>query len=184
MAGGGNGMNASQFGVVAIEHPNGYNGHAAQSINKPAATIQASRPVRVRHGNKAPFDHKGKPIRLDRPMPTVMGGDTLGLAPFQFEIETQSDMTRYATGAEMAKLGPGEQSAKYFQLVRAPLGGPSPTVTAEGGKPSAASVAHPVERRKFSIAELRRISGFPDDFVLTGTCAQQWKRSAARSRRR
>jgi site-specific DNA-cytosine methylase len=31
-------------------------------------------------------------------------------------------------------------------------------------------------RRKFTIAELKRICGFPDDFVLTGTYAQQWER--------
>jgi DNA (cytosine-5)-methyltransferase 1 len=33
-----------------------------------------------------------------------------------------------------------------------------------------------VERRKLTIAELRRICGFPDDFVLTGTYAEQWAR--------
>jgi len=43
----------------------------------------------------------------------------------------------------------------------------------EGG---VASVAHPYERRKFTIAELRRICGFPDDFILTGTYAKQWER--------
>ena len=32
------------------------------------------------------------------------------------------------------------------------------------------------EMRKFTIAELRRICGFPDDFVLTGSYAQQWER--------
>lgn len=31
-------------------------------------------------------------------------------------------------------------------------------------------------RRKFTIAELKRICGFPDDFLLTGTFAQQWER--------
>jgi DNA (cytosine-5)-methyltransferase 1 len=31
-------------------------------------------------------------------------------------------------------------------------------------------------RRKFSIAELKRICAFPDDFILTGTYAQQWER--------
>ena len=30
--------------------------------------------------------------------------------------------------------------------------------------------------RKFTIAELRRICGFPDDFILTGSYAQQWER--------
>ena len=32
------------------------------------------------------------------------------------------------------------------------------------------------EKRKFSIAELRRICAFPDDYILTGTYAQQWER--------
>jgi DNA (cytosine-5)-methyltransferase 1 len=31
-------------------------------------------------------------------------------------------------------------------------------------------------RRKFTIAELKRICAFPDDFVLTGSYAQQWER--------
>jgi DNA (cytosine-5)-methyltransferase 1 len=31
-------------------------------------------------------------------------------------------------------------------------------------------------RRKFTIDELKRICGFPDDFKLTGTYAQQWER--------
>ena len=33
-----------------------------------------------------------------------------------------------------------------------------------------------IEKRKFTIAELRRICAFPDDFVLLGTYAQQWER--------
>ena len=32
------------------------------------------------------------------------------------------------------------------------------------------------EKRKFTIAELRRICAFPDDFILCGTYAQQWER--------
>lgn len=34
----------------------------------------------------------------------------------------------------------------------------------------------PTEKRKFTIAELRRICAFPDDFILTGSYAQQWER--------
>ena len=33
-----------------------------------------------------------------------------------------------------------------------------------------------IEKRKFTIAELRRICAFPDDFVLLGSYAQQWER--------
>jgi len=32
------------------------------------------------------------------------------------------------------------------------------------------------EKRKFTIAELKRICAFPDDFILTGSYAQQWER--------
>lgn len=35
---------------------------------------------------------------------------------------------------------------------------------------------HPAECRKFSISELKRICGFPDDFALTGSYAQKWER--------
>ena len=33
-----------------------------------------------------------------------------------------------------------------------------------------------IEKRKFTIAELKRICAFPDDFVLLGSYAQQWER--------
>ena len=36
-------------------------------------------------------------------------------------------------------------------------------------------MTHPLERRKFSIAELRRLGSFPDDFVLHGSYAQKWE---------
>lgn len=80
-----------------------------------------------------------------------------------------------AVGREWDKLEPGGQSEKYFSLVRPHLDEPCPTVTAIGGTPAAA-VTHPTERRKFSIAELKRICAFPDDFQLTGSYAQQWER--------
>jgi DNA (cytosine-5)-methyltransferase 1 len=37
-------------------------------------------------------------------------------------------------------------------------------------------VVPPTEKRRFSIQELKRICAFPDDFILTGTYAQQWER--------
>jgi DNA (cytosine-5)-methyltransferase 1 len=125
MAGGGYGMNTSQFGV------------------EPAPTIQT-------HGRRG--------------------------TESEFTVEAEASANGYAVGRELDKLAAGGQSSRYFSLTRAPINGPSPTVTATGGDGHTASVAHPTERRKFSIAELRRICGFPDDFVLTGTYAQQWER--------
>jgi DNA (cytosine-5)-methyltransferase 1 len=50
---------------------------------------------------------------------------------------------------------------------------PMPTVQA--GRPK--QVVQPgLSRRKFTIAELKRVCAFPDDFVLVGTYAQQWER--------
>jgi DNA (cytosine-5)-methyltransferase 1 len=92
-------------------------------------------------------------------------------------VEAECDITRFAIGREWDKMGrPGTQSEKYFQLVRPQLDKACPTITAEGGNTGAAGVTHPTERRKFSIAELKLLSGFPADFILTGSYAQQWER--------
>ncbi len=92
-------------------------------------------------------------------------------------VEAETDISRYAIGDEWERMGkPGTQSEKYFQLTRAPLGPSSGAITQRGGDNTVASVTHPTEKRKFSIAELRRICAFPDDFQLTGTYAQQWER--------
>lgn len=81
-----------------------------------------------------------------------------------------------AIGREWDKIAPGQQSDKFFQLVRAHPDSPSPCVTAASGHRGVAGVTHPFAKRKFSIAELRRICGFPDDFILSGSYAQQWER--------
>jgi DNA (cytosine-5)-methyltransferase 1 len=164
------GLAPFQFEVewVAIEHPNGFDGHAPQSLDKPMPAIQASRPVRLMT--------KAGPRSASLPAPTVLTHGRRRHTTSELTIEAEADMTRYAVGKEWAKLAPGEQSSRYFNLVRAAPGAPSPAITVEGKKAHAASVAHPTECRKFSIAELRRICAFPDDFILVGTYAQQWER--------
>lgn len=88
----------------------------------------------------------------------------------------------YAVGSEWEKLIPGAASEKFFSLVKPDADRPCPTVTAQGvgatsGAPGGvASVTHPFEKRKFTIAELKRISGFPDDVILTGSYPRQWER--------
>ena len=91
-------------------------------------------------------------------------------------VEPESSMVGYAVGQEWEKLRPGESSDRYMNLVKPMLDKPSPTVTQAGGSSSTASVTHPTEQRKFSIAELKRICAFPNDFQLTGTYNKQWER--------
>lgn len=91
-------------------------------------------------------------------------------------VESETDVSRYAIGAEWDNMKQGQKSDKYLSLVKPRLDSPSPCVTALAWKTSCAGVVHPTEKRKFTIAELKRICAFPDDFILTGTYAQQWER--------
>ncbi|CTQ45693.1 DNA cytosine methyltransferase [Roseibium aggregatum] len=121
----------------------------------------------------------GDTVELDR------SESLINQAGIDLSVELASRMDRqmtdpskaYAVGEEWLKLKPGEQSDRFFQLVRCDPDKPAPTITATGGHPSAASVTHPYENRKFSIAEVRRLSGFPDDFVFTGSYMQQFERA-------
>ena len=61
-----------------------------------------------------------------------------------------------------------------FNLIRTSMNKPCGTITAMGGR--AGGVCHPLEDRKFTIEEVKRLSSIPDDFVLTGTFEQQWER--------
>lgn len=53
---------------------------------------------------------------------------------------------------------------------------PNPTVMAGGANKQGGFLRQGTEKRKFTIAELKRICAFPDDFVLLGSYAQQWER--------
>ena len=106
----------------------------------------------------------------DEPAATIQANRTLNV------IESETDISKFSIGEEWSKLRPGETSDKYLNLSRASADGACPTVTAMGGISSIAGVTHPFEKRKFSIAELKRICAFPDDFELTGTYTQQWER--------
>ena len=111
----------------------------------------------------------------DKPCPTITVGVN-SLNSRHFIVEPESSMAGYAVGREWEKLRPGESSDRYMNLVKLLLDKPSPTVTQCGGHPNTASVTHPTEQRKFSIAELKRICAFPDDFQLTGPYNKQWER--------
>ena len=152
-----NSVNSLHFKVKGREHIIACGGNGAfgeekwQSPDLPARTIGAS--------------------------PTTGNGLSGGGDVIVAKVEAETDISRYAIGREWDKMGkPGTQSKKYFQLVRPDLDAPCGTITGSGGDGSIAGITHPTEKRKFSIAELKRICGFPDDFILTGTYAQQWER--------
>jgi DNA (cytosine-5)-methyltransferase 1 len=117
-----------------------------------------------------------------RPAPTITSGpDDVregGGPRNHFKVEAETDISRFAIGDEYDKLNPGQQSDKYFSLVRPALDEPCPTMTYGQlkGSLSGASVVHPTEKRRFSILEVKRLCSFPDDFELKGSFAAQWER--------
>lgn len=69
-----------------------------------------------------------------------------------------------------------EGKGRYFSLVRLSEQKPAGTVQQSEARMASTNQIHPREHRRLSIAELKRICAFPDDFQLTGTYAQQWER--------
>ena len=108
---------------------------------------------------------------IDNVHPTIMAGGANKQGGF---VETS--LGDYAIGKEWDKLKPGEQSDKNISLQRAHPELQDTAILASHGGSSIGSVTHPTERRKFTIAELKRICAFPDDFQLVGSYAQQWER--------
>lgn len=61
-------------------------------------------------------------------------------------------------------------SGKYFSWYRLPWHDTTKTLT------TTATHIHPLEHRSLSIAEMKRICSFPDDFILSGHYKKDWER--------
>ena len=121
-------------------------------------------------------DEKITKFKVEKTLPTVtangIGSDCL----YDWTVAAESGLSGYCAGREWDKLSIGQQSEKYFNLIKVNPNKPSPTICASHGTMGSASPVHPVEKRKFSIAELKRLCAFPDDFILSGSYAKQWER--------
>lgn len=131
---------------------------------------------------------RGQGDVTDRPSPAITVGAN-AINSYHFRVldsgqETTHDpetgknihIGRYAIGEAWKDTPPGGSSQRFFSLKRNHPDRPSQTITTEGGNVTKASVTHYAEARKLTLAELRRIGGFPDDFILTGTYQQRWER--------
>lgn len=79
--------------------------------------------------------------------------------------KTETCLAKYAIGKEALRLREGEQSKKYFSLVRLDTLKPSPAITASLSGESTASVIHQSECRNLTLREVKRLGSFPDDYV-------------------
>jgi DNA (cytosine-5)-methyltransferase 1 len=82
----------------------------------------------------------------------------------------------------LLKMNMGENASKYhpkghyFSLVRLDFNSIAGTIQASHGTTNGCSHIHPIENRKLTIRELKRIMSFPDDYIISGTFSQQWER--------
>lgn len=116
-------------------------------------------------------------------------GDALKDLPEENEREAEmlrEDAKKYAWYKILRKMpkdppkslsGAQYANGSYFNLKRESMKAPCSTICQRNGDLSCSGNSHPIEDRKFTIAELKRITSLPDDFILTGTYAQQWERA-------
>lgn len=135
-------------------------------------TVRDACPWIVRHGIDSSGIHAHQTRTSNEPSVAV----TTMHQHYWVEGGGPEDISRFAIGEEWAKLTTGRVSRKYLNLKKADPAKPCPTITGAGGQGSTAGVVHPYERRKFSIAEIKRLSSFPDDFKVAGSYAKQWQR--------
>ena len=107
-------------------------------------------------------DQEELDLLLEKLGPETAVGKTLAKMP--------KDPDKVLTGMDYHDKG------HHFNLKRCSLRKPCPTITAMGNYPGVAGTCHPLEDRKFTIKELKRIMSLPEDFKLTGQHKQQSER--------
>lgn len=109
---------------------------------------------------------KGSPIK-----------EAIGKIENSEEELAEVNIARFATGKEWKRLKQGEQSKKYFSLLRTNPNKICPTITAKPyEKMGAAGITHYDEPRVFTYPELLKLSGFPDNFEFIGNRKQARER--------
>lgn len=109
----------------------------------------------------------GRAPTFPRPLPYRYSvADAFATLPFDAPIEPETNLDQMAIGRAARYLSAGGQSKRYFSLILADPNYPAPTITATQHPGTAAPIHW--ERRRFSLAELRRLCGFPDDYRFPG----------------
>lgn len=105
---------------------------------------------------------------------------TPGIDPWRALTEVdeyaQPSIVGFSIAPLAKQLRPGRSHPVRFSLARCSWNAPSFCVVQIAGSVGSASVIHPEGDRKFSVIELKRICGFPDDYVLTGSYLQRVER--------
>jgi DNA (cytosine-5)-methyltransferase 1 len=76
---------------------------------------------------------------------------------------------------QMHRVLKGIEQKKHFGLVRLVWNEPAPTITKDAGNTTTGMV-HPLEIRKLTISEIKRLASYPDAFQVVGSFKEKWAR--------
>lgn len=152
------GINALNSSHYLVAYDDGHELSRRDITEKPAPTIRSGRAGTLYiEGANGYNGHAGQ--SLEHPMATVQA----------------SRPVHVMHGPIHHLIAPSPRRSNAFNYADIQPEQPSPTVTI-GSPGNDLGVPSRLGRRKFTIAELKRICAFPDDFILTGSYAQQWER--------
>ena len=84
---------------------------------------------------------------------------------------TANSIEKYAVGREWNNLKEGQQSEKYFQLVKLDRKKVCPTIVASSQNSSSASITHPILCRKLNNYEFCSLGTYPQDYNFNSILA-------------
>lgn len=92
-------------------------------------------------------------------------------------LSTDADLSEAEIKAswQMAKVLAGKLPKTHFGLVRLDANRPSPTIQKDAGN-TTTGLCHPVEIRRLTIPEIKRLASFPDAYQLQGEFKDKWAR--------
>ena len=76
---------------------------------------------------------------------------------------------------QMARVLAGKEKKKHFGLIRVNPEKPSPTILRSTGG-TTTGLIHPWEIRKLTIAEIKALASFPEQFKIQGSYRDRWAR--------
>jgi site-specific DNA-cytosine methylase len=77
---------------------------------------------------------------------------------------------------QMARVLTGQEKKKHFGLPRLNPEKPSPTILSGTGG-TTTGLIHPCEIRKLTIAEIKALASYPEEFRFTGSYRERWARN-------
>jgi site-specific DNA-cytosine methylase len=76
---------------------------------------------------------------------------------------------------QMYRVLTGQEKKKHFGLVRLDPERPSPTILSGTGG-TTTGLVHPYEIRKLTIAEIKALASYPEEFQFVGSYSDRWAR--------